>query len=280
MKVLIVGGSGFIGSSICRFLVQHQNYCVTIFTRNSSKYKKIANELVVEKLDISLKYDVIINLAGERIDKQRWTEKFKKQLYISRINSTKMILDYIALTPIKPKLLISGSAIGYYGGTFSHQLCLDWETCALKARDHGVKVVILRTGIVLSREGGALKKMLLPFYLGLGMVLGDGNQFMSWIHIKDYVSIVKLLMDSNIEGPVNMVSEYPVTNREFSVLLAKTLHRPLLLRLPSLLVRCVFGQMGQELLLDSIKVFPEQIIAAGYSFQFPSLELAFKDISS
>jgi uncharacterized protein (TIGR01777 family) len=278
MKVLIVGGSGFIGSNICRFLINKQKYCVTVFTRNAKKYKKIGNEFVVEKLDISLNYDIIINLAGEKIDKQRWTKKFKKQLYSSRINSTKMILDYIALTDIKPNLLISGSAIGYYGGTFSHQLCLDWEACAVKARDYGVKVALLRTGIVLSGEDGALKKMLLPFSLGLGMILGDGNQFMSWIHIKDYVSIIKLLMDSSIEGAVNMVSEFPVTNRDFSVLLAQILHRPLLLRLPSFLVRCIFGQMGQELLLDSIKVYPDQIIAAGYLFQFPSLELAFKDI--
>jgi uncharacterized protein (TIGR01777 family) len=278
MKVLIVGGSGFIGSHLCKFLAQKSDYSVTIFTRNIAKYNHIANELVINQLDINVTYDVIINLAGEKIDKQRWTDKFKKELYVSRINATEMIIEYIRFTAIKPRLLISGSAIGYYGGKFSHQLCSAWEKCASQAKRYGVIVAILRTGVVLSGDGGALKKLLWPFRLGLGVVLGQGSQFMSWIHIKDYIQIVEFIINKDLDGEFNMVSEHPVTNKHFSVLLAKALHRPLLFRMPSQLVIWIFGQMGQELLLDSIKVFPEQILAAGYSFQFSELDQVFKDI--
>lgn len=278
MKILIVGGSGFIGSHLCQYLAKQSDYSVTIFTRNTTKYKHIANEVVINQLDINLTYDVIINFAGEKIDKQRWTDKFKKELYVSRINATEMIIEYIRCTAIKPRLLISGSAIGYYGGRFSHQLCSAWEKCALQARRYGVVVAILRTGIVLSGDGGALRKMLLPFRLGLGMVLGQGSQFMSWIHIKDYIKVVEFIINKKLDGTFNMVSEYPVTNKRFSALLAKALHRPLLFRMPSMLVMWVFGQMGQELLLDSIKVFPEQIVAAGYTFQFSELDQALQDI--
>lgn len=278
MKILIVGGSGFIGSHLCQHLAENSDYSVTILTRNIAKYNHIANELVINQLDSNVTYDVIINLAGEKIDKQRWTEKFKKELYTSRINTTGMIVEYIRVTAIKPKLLISGSAIGYYGGKFSHQLCSAWEKCALQARSYGVLVAIVRTGVVLSGDGGALKKLILPFRLGLGMVLGQGSQFMSWIHIKDYIKIIEFIINKNLDGVFNMVSEHPATNKHFSILLAETLHRPLLFRMPSRLVIWVFGQMGQELLLDSIKVFPEQIIAAGYTFEFSELDQVFKDI--
>jgi uncharacterized protein (TIGR01777 family) len=277
-KVVIIGGSGFIGRHLCQKLLKSNNYQVSIFTRNIKTYKIISTESVVDKLDITCHYDIIINLAGEKIDKQRWSKSFKNKLYSSRIDTTEMIISYIKSTNVKPELLISGSAIGFYGGEFSHQLCFNWEQCALQAQQYGVSVALLRTGIVLDSNCGMLKKLLLPFKLGLGTIIGDGTQFMSWIHIRDYINITQLIIDKKCSGVFNMVSENPVTNHDFSILLAQRLHRPLFLRLPKFLVKLIFGEMGQELMLDSIQVFPEQIAVLGYSFLFPTLDRALADI--
>jgi uncharacterized protein (TIGR01777 family) len=267
MDILVTGGSGFIGSRLCQHLVQ-MGHRVLIHTRGSA-------------IAVNNYYDVIINLAGHSLVKNRWSPKVKQLIYESRLSTTRNIIDYIKNTPIKPKVFISGSAIGYYESenTFSHKLCADWENEALKAKDLGVRVCLLRTGIVLGKKGGALATMVPPFKLGLGAQLGDGHQWMSWIHMDDVIGIITYLIEHNeINGPINMTSPNPVNHREFVQTLAKILHRPCLLKFPKGLVRILFGEMAEELLLKGEKILPDRIIASGYKFKFMSLSEALKEI--
>lgn len=297
MKALITGGTGLIGSNLCKFLIRkYQNIDITVLTRNAS-LKSISSNRQIKFIDnfnnLESFYDIIINLAGESINK-RWTLKRKALILSSRIDITKKIIEYISKASQKPDLFISGSAIGFYGSDdnriftedskmdesgFTHQLCKEWENTANNAKNYGVRVVNLRTGIVLANNGGILQEMLLPFKLGLGCKIGSGKAWMSWIHINDICNIIMHIIENkNIEGPVNACSPSPVQNIDFSKALAKSLNRPLFFTMPIFIVKIIFGEMGDALLLSGQKVLPIKITKSGYIFEFDNINKALANI--
>lgn len=291
MHILITGGTGFIGSKLAEHFLD-QKYKVTILSRKSNIIFPGAN-IITHLKDIKSKIDIVINLAGEPLDKNRWNDVVKNEIYNSRINTTKTLVNYINNSKTPPSLLISCSAIGYYGSSyintyiekdpspqndFPSKLCFDWEKEAYKVNNK-TRICVIRLGIVLGKNGGALSKMLLPFKLCLGARLGDGKQYMSWIHIEDVIGAIDFLIhnkDSN--GSYNLTSPNPVSNSEFTKILAKNLSRISLLYLPEFILKLLFGEVGKALLLKSQKVYPEKLINVGYHFKYDTLESALQNI--
>jgi hypothetical protein len=290
MKILITGATGTIGRPLCEKLNTHQ---LVILTRNISKAKRVFADRAeytssLNNVDFN-QIDAVINLAGEPIADKRWSTKQKSLVLESRVELTSLIAKKINTANTPPKVFISGSAIGYYGRQsadiaisenfthcypeFSHELCKDWENAALVCKN-ATRLCIIRTGIVLSREGGALTKLLPTFKLGLGSIVGSGQQMMSWIHIDDMVNgILYLLQNDNQAGVYNFTAPHPVTNEDFSTCLAQTLKRPCFLTMPSLVMNLLFGEMA-DLLLFGQKVLPTKLEENGYTFRFPHLEEA------
>jgi uncharacterized protein (TIGR01777 family) len=211
----------------------------------------------------------------------------------SRVTLTEQLVRALASLKQKPQVLISGSAIGFYGNqadnkvteisvptsSFSHDLCASWEASAIKAQDLGIRVCILRTGVVLGNGGGALMQMRLPFLLGLGGPIGNGKQWMSWIHMADLVRLIHFCIEnSQIEGPVNATSPHPVRNKDFAKCYAKVLHRIALIPMPAIVLRIFLGQMAKELLITGQRVLPIKLMELGFSFAYPDLELALREI--
>ncbi len=292
MNILVTGGSGFIGTRLCDYL-SSQGHHITILSRYPQRvnkaYKAVKSLDVLDKND---KVDVVINLAGAPIDK-RWTNSYKQKIIQSRVSVTREVYRLVERLVVKPKKVISASAIGYYGypedpvllteesscrDSFSHQVCKQWEEESLKIRSLDVPVSILRIGVVLGKGGGIIKKMLPAFKCGLGGVIGSGEQYMSWIHINDLVSIFDLLIESDQDGVFNATAPNSVTNKSFVRLLSQSVNRPAFMDLPSFLVKILFGDMGEELLLKGQNVSPARLEKQGFSFQFPTLEMALKDI--
>lgn len=293
MKVLISGASGLIGKSLQKALKTSGDQVFT-FVRDRGKMSEHAifwepdNNLV----DIaSLEgFDAVVHLAGENIASGRWSEEQKNHILDSRIKSTKTLVD--ALTRLKqpPKVLISASAIGYYGDRgdevcteetssglgFLPDVCRQWEQAAIPAEKMGIRTIFLRTGIVLSAEGGALSKMLPPFKLGLGGILGSGSQYMSWITLDDLVNIILFAIENEeVKGPINAVAPHAVTNEEFTKTLGKVLDRPTVFPMPAFVLRLLFGnEKADEVLLGSTYVEPKQLMLSGYVFKYPDLESA------
>ena len=296
MKILITGGTGFIGSTLIRRLLS-QAHQITVLSRNAEKVREKFSDSVTALTDLqpltsSDNFDIIINLAGAPIFDKRWTAKQKKVIRDSRIELTRKLIQVIANMQQKPQLLISGSAIGYYGNQgdtrlteqsnsvadFSQQLCADWEQAALQAEVHGVRVCLIRTGLVLGKGGGLLQRMLLPFKLGLGGRIGNGQQWMSWIHLQDWITIAETMInDQGMSGAYNATAVNPVTNQEFSSTLAESLNRPAFLPLPAFVLQTLLGEMS-ELVLGSQRVLPERLVEQGFQFQFTLLPHAFTDI--
>jgi uncharacterized protein (TIGR01777 family) len=295
MKILITGGTGFIGSTLCSRLLEDKKHDVILLSRFPEKVKppflSITN---LGQLEKGVVIDIVINLAGESIANKRWTVQQKKRIISSRIDTTQKLIDYFKSIEHKPQLLINASAIGYYGidgnddpineeatgdTSFSSQLCQQWESVAMEAEPMGIRTCLLRTGIVLGKGGGALRKMLLPFKMGLGGKIGNGKQWMSWIHLNDLVGIILYCMEhENLKGGVNGTSPYPVINKEFTNTLGKVLQRPTFLTMPGIAVKLLMGQMGEELLLSGKKILPTKVIEAGYKFQYPRLEEALVNV--
>jgi uncharacterized protein (TIGR01777 family) len=289
VHILITGGTGLIGRRLCRTLLA-QGHELTVLSRNPASVPIKCGAAVHSMASLTewhpgKSFDAVINLAGEPIVDRRWTTRRKRALWESRINLTDELVRHIATAGRKPSVLISGSAVGYYGNRddavldetasagedFGAQLCKAWEDSARTAEEIGVRVCLLRTGLVLSRDGGMLGRMLPPFRLGLGVRLSNGKQWMSWIHIDDYTEIVLgLLDDSQASGPYNMTAPRPVTNVEFTAVLAKALHRPAVFVAPAWLLKLAMGERA-SLLLEGQKVLPEKITAAGYQFRFADL---------
>lgn len=291
MKILIAGSSGFIGSALVPYL-KSQGHEVIRLVRNAPKGSDIlwdpqAGHLANDAIE---NFDAVINLAGENIGDGRWTTARKKKILDSRVNSTKLIAETIAKLKSPPKVWLNGSSVGFYGNTgdtlvregsplgqgFLAEVTHAWEEAAKPAEGLGVRIVMLRTGAVLGKDGGMLKKLLLPFKLGLGGVLGSGHQYLSWITLQDWIHSIPFLLEHNIQGPVNLVTPRPVTNYEFTKALGQVLGRPTFFAVPSFAVRLAFGEMADELILSSSRVDPQRLKDAGYPFQYPELLQALK----
>jgi len=294
MNLFITGGTGFIGSALCSRLLK-DNHNITILTRHPEKVKPPVNAIAaITQLTTDVTFDVVINLAGEPIANKRWSSSQKQQILSSRIDTTKQLIAFLTKVENKPKLLINGSAIGYYGisntnniideksmgdGSFSSQLCQQWEEIALQAEIIGIRTCLLRTGIVLGKGGGALSKMLLPFKMGLGGKVGNGKQWMSWIHLDDLIGIILYcITHDNLTGAINGTSPNPVTNQVFSKTLGAVLNRPTIFPIPRIMVKLLMGQMGEELLLSGKRIMPVKVSAAGYNFQYKTLKGALKNL--
>lgn len=238
------------------------------------------------------RFDAVINLAGEGIADARWTSARKALLHSSRIGVTRELVATMTRLSVKPAVLLSGSAIGYYGDQgdlavsesspphdeYTHRLCKEWEHEALQAQGLGIRVCLLRTGLVVGRDKGFLGKMLPLFRTGLGGRMGDGRQWMSWIHLDDHIAIQeRLLEDVHLQGAFNLTAPQPVTNAEFTATLARCLRRPARLPVPSSVLKLALGEMA-GLLLSGQRVLPELIERSGYRFQYPALQPALEDI--
>ena len=292
MRVLMSGASGLLGVAISRAL-EAQGSQVTRLVRNEATSGEIPWQ-PGQTLDPALVsgFDAVIHLAGESVV-GRWTDAKKKRIRDSRVLGTRTLAEAVAQAAQKPAVFLAASAIGFYGdrgdellveqsvsGTgFLPEVCREWEAAAEPAQQAGIRVVYLRTGVVLSNKGGALKPILLPFKLGLGGRLGSGRQWWSWIHIGDMVgAAIHILNSQALSGPVNMVGPDPVTNLEFTSALGKVLHRSTIFSVPAFAMRLAMGQMADEVLLGSQRVEPRVLLASGYNFRFRDLEGALKSL--
>ncbi len=292
MKILIAGASGLIGKALQKSLVDEGHDVYQLNREVSSPQgKAIPWDPKRGKLDLKdiEGFDAFINLAGENIGSGRWTIAKKKLILESRTTTTSLLCSAIAKLNSPPKVLLNASAVGFYGSRgdeilnecshtgsgFLAQVCRSWEAATQQAKKAGVRVVFLRTGVVLTPEGGALKKMLLPFKLGLGGKVGNGHQYISWISIIDHIRAILLcLKNESIEGPVNLSAPEPATNAQLTELLGEILNRPTFLTVPKGIVNFVFGEMGNELLLSSTRAKPKKLLDNGFVFEFPDLKNA------
>lgn len=287
MKILVLGGTGFIGLPLCRSLVA-QGHRLTLLTRAPARWcAEFAVVSTLAELPAEASFEAVINLAGEPIAAKRWSVAQKRRLLESRQHTTQALIDWMSRQAVPPQVLVQGSAIGVYGievstqpkdetatgdASFSSALCSQWEACAAQAEALGTRVCYVRTGIVLGAHGGALARMLPAFRVGLGGRLGSGRQWMSWIHLEDMIRVLHFCLQTpSLKGPVNATAPAPVTNAEFTQVLARTLRRPALLPLPAGVISLLLGEMGRELLLGGMPVLPERLLAAGFRFTFPEL---------
>jgi uncharacterized protein (TIGR01777 family) len=292
MNILITGGTGLIGRALCKALLAEGHH-ITVLSRRPEKVAVLCGATVAAMTTLdawlpSQKFDAIINLAGEPIADKYWSDRQKKRLLDSRVTLTEKLVQCIAKAEHKPAVFLGGSAVGYYGDQgdteldeiaswgedFSAHLCFEWEKAALLAQPLGVRVCLLRTGLVLSRDGGLLQRLLLPFKLGLGARLGNGKQWMSWVHIDDYVAMVlKLLQDPTLSDTFNMTAPNPVTNATFTRQLARALHRPAILIAPKLCLKWMLGERS-ALLLEGQRVLPNRFQKTDFKFRYPTLDSA------
>jgi len=297
MKALVTGSTGFVGTHLTRRLEQP-----VAVGRNLEKIRQRLGNFEARVWDpgrtvepsLFSGIDTVFHLAGESVFHGRWNPTRKEAIRKSRVETTRRIVEGMAACAEPPKTLICSSAIGFYGDRGAEKLnesapsghdflagvCAAWEHEALRAQDFGVRVVCVRTAVVLGKDGGALVQMLTPFKMGVGGRLGDGRQYMSWIHIDDLIGIMLYAAGhEEISGPVNGVAPEAVTNAEFTTILARTLHRPALFPVPACLLKLVVGEFA-TVLLASQRVVPEKITWAGYQFHFPTLPGALADLLS
>ncbi len=294
MKVAVTGSSGLIGSSLVSFLSE-KNITVSKILRENPADDDISwkpedgdwNSAFAEGID------GIVHLAGENIASGKWTRKKKEKIRNSRIEGTKRLCECILKLPTPPSVLVCASAVGYYGDRgveflnegssrgsgFLPDVCLGWEEATETVSKAGVRVVNVRFGIVLSKDGGALAKMQTPFKMGMGGKVGSGTQYMSWVAMDDVTgAIYHTLVTESLKGPVNVTAPNPVTNKEFTNTLGEVLKRPAVVPMPAFAARLAFGEMAKDLLLASTKVAPKKLSDSGYEFQYTELEDALKHI--
>lgn len=288
MNILVTGASGLIGSALVPFLTTG-GHTVTRLVRTPSSAGAISWDPSAGQLDLRALegIDAVVHLAGESIAGRRWNAEQKRRILDSRVQGTRLLCERLAGLERPPRVLVSASAIGYYGDRgeetlteesapgsgFLTDVCRAWEDATKEARDRGIRVVHARFGIVLSPKGGALAKMLTPFRLGAGGVVGGGRQLMGWVALDDAVGAVHhALTTDTLSGPINVVSPRPVTNREFTKTLGRVLRRPTIVPMPAFAARLAFGEMADALLLASTRVQPDQLSCTGYRFRFPDLE--------
>lgn len=285
-KTLITGCSGLIGSALVEHLF-NSGHSIQCLQRN--KDKETSDFWKTASLSTSHKtvFDSVIHLAGENVAQGRWSKAKREKILQSRVDGTRELVDYISHLPQKPTTFLCASAAGYYGNRgeeivdeksspgegFLAEVCRKWEKETERLKAMGVRVVNLRFGMVLSPDGGALHKMVPPFRAGLGGVIGSGEQYISWISIRDICEIVSFILNRpQIKGPVNIVSPVQTTNKELSKTLGKILGKPVTFRIPAFAARIIFGRMADEMLLTSTRATPAVLLEAGYSFQDQSLE--------
>ena len=303
-RILITGGTGLIGKRIVSELCS-QGAFVKILTRDISKVKSMfpknftieAYNLDDYKTPLLLKKiieetDVIINLAGANVGEKRWTEEFKSEIYNSRIDITKLLVDAVKLSENKPECFITSIGVGIYGfrgdeiineesesgDDFLANVCFDWEAEAMKASEYGVRVVSLRTGIVLDKNEGALPKLLMPFKFFIGAYQGDGKQWFSWIHIDDIVNMLLFIIENkNISGAINGTSPEPVTNKMLAEEIGKIKNTKLLIPVPSVILKIAVGEFAENLLTGQ-KVIPVKAVKNGFEYKYPVLKEALLDL--
>jgi uncharacterized protein (TIGR01777 family) len=298
--IVITGGTGFIGRALCTSLLQRGDH-VTVLTRRPASSQGLGPAQTVVEWDgcqtgvweQSLEgADAVINLAGAPIADARWTDARKRNLTDSRVLTTRLLVAAMSRRSSKPRTLISASGIGYYGASddrvldegtgrgqgFLADLCLEWEAEALRAAEFGTRVVLLRTGMVLEQDGGALPRMLLPFRLFAGGPIMPGTQWISWIHRRDHIGLIEwALGTATVSGPINAVAPEPVKMKMFCEILGRVLHRPSWLPVPSVAMNILLGELG-TLMTTGQRVIPAKAIAGGYRFQYPTLEPALRAI--
>ena len=291
MKVLITGATGLIGTALQQSFSEKGYKMLLASRKERDGEQNIQWDVETgfaepERLE---GIDAVVHLAGESVSGFRWTDEKKKAIRDSRVLGTRNVVDTISKLKKKPKVLIAASAIGFYGergdeeltessaagDTFLAEVSKAWEAESRRAEDAGIRTVLLRTGIVLSKNGGALASMMLPFKLGLGGVVGSGNQWMSWIALDDHVAVIEYAIENeSLRGAVNSTSPNPVTNKDFTKTMGEVLSRPTFLPLPEFAVSMIFGEMGDELLLTSTRVAPKRLEDAGFEFKYPDLKSA------
>jgi len=295
MKILVSGSSGLIGRALVSFLAAGGHH-VTRLVRSSlspGEAQVFWNPAVGTVNAAGLEgFDAVVHLAGENIA-ERWTAKKKARIYESRAKGTRLLSESLGQVSKPPKILACASASGYYGDCgdevvtedrpagsgFLARVCQEWEAATEPALRRGIRVINLRTGIVLTPAGGALASMLFPFRMGLGGRLGSGRQFWSWVAIDDVLGgILHTLTTETLHGPVNVAAPNPVTNREFTEILGRVLERPTVFPIPSFAVRLALGRMADELLLASARLAPARLLASGYQFRYSNLEDALRHL--
>ncbi|MBC8259034.1 MAG: TIGR01777 family protein [SAR324 cluster bacterium] len=294
MRVLITGSSGLIGSALTISLTAAGYTVIRLQRRNFDPDSPLWDpEFEVLDLVQSLEKYAVVHLAGENIAGGRWSEKKKNRILNSRVHGTKLLAEYFAGIENKPQVFISASAVGFYGergseildescvsgSGFLAKVCVNWEKASKVAAEAGIRVANVRFGVVLSSKGGALKKMLLPFKMGLGGIIGSGKQFMSWVSIDDAVAMIEFIISNDsIHRSVNLVSPNPISNHEFTKTLGCVLQRPTLFPLPAFAARLAFGEMAEELLFSSTRAYPKNLLESGYKFLHPELNKALAHI--
>lgn len=298
MKVLISGSSGLVGSALCRRLESEPDYEIVRLVRKQSPdtsdttvvWNPSAGQLEPEAF---AGIDAVIHLGGVNIASRRWSAEMKQKIFNSRFQSTSLLAHQLAALEQKPSVMLCASAVGFYGDRgdervdetsargsgFLADVCQAWEEATHPARDAGIRVVNMRFGMILDQQGGALSQMVTPFKLGVGGRIGSGKQYWSWIALPDVINAIQFCLEhSELQGPVNFVAPDEVTNLEFTKTLGKVLSRPTCLPVPAWGIKTLFGEMGQELMLTSARVTPGKLTAAGFQFQFPKLEDAFRSV--
>lgn len=294
LRIVIGGASGLVGTALQELLTS-QGHRVAALVRRPPRpaVDEIQWDPASEEIDTPALEGVgaIVHLGGENIGAGRWTARRKAAIRDSRVESTRLLSKTLARLQRPPNTLVCASATGYYGdrgdelltedsppGTgFLAEVCQAWEQATEPARQAGLRVVNLRIGVVLSAQGGALQRMLTPFKIGLGGVVGSGRQYMSWIALADLVNVIAFsLATDSVAGPVNAVAPNPITNREFTRTLGRVMHRPTILPLPGFVLRAALGELGQALLLEGNRVRPARLEQAGFSFLYPELESALR----
>lgn len=292
MIITITGSTGLVGTALVETLEDH-GHLVRRLVRHAVKdhereihWDPAAGQIDAAELN---GIDAVVHLAGENIAGQRWTKDFKRRIVESRTRGTRLLAEALAGLELKPTVMVSASATGFYGNRgdevvdelspsgngFLAEVCREWEAAARPAQDAGIRLVQLRIGPVLSPNGGALQKMLLPFKMGLGGVIGSGRQYFSWITLDDLVSAILFALETeSLVGPVNAVTPDSVTNREFTKTLGRVLGRPTIFPMPAFAARLAFGEMANEMLIGGVHVAPHELIAANFKFAHPALEPA------
>jgi uncharacterized protein (TIGR01777 family) len=294
MKIAISGASGLIGTALTRvFRSEGHTVLHLVRTRARVSSTEIRWDPLSAQMDVSAMegMDAVIHLSGANISDGRWTPARKAVLRSSRLDSTRVLVDSLARLRQKPRVFVSASAVGYYGNRgdeiltestapgsdFLSLLARDWEAEAIRAAQSGIRTVILRFGVILSAQGGALPQMIRPFKLGVGGRLGSGRQWMSWIALEDAIDIIQAsISNTDLNGAVNVVAPEPVRNSEFAEIVGRVLHRPAILAAPAFALRLALGEMADALLLASQRAIPERLLQGGHHFKFTDIETALR----